>query len=216
MGRAKDKGGLGYRNLESFNLALLAKQGWWLIQQPDTLLGQIYKKKYFPNGTFLESSLGRRPSYAWQSIWNARKLLREGLVWRVGDGRSIKIWGDGWLDSPSTFSIQSPIHVLDKDARVSELIDEDTKWWKTNMIHEVFMEEEARSIWRMAISPASPCDKLVWVGTKNGEYSVRSGYHLTKEHQDGLGGSTSNYNQFTQLWRTVWNFRGARAVKMFL
>jgi hypothetical protein len=51
MGRAKDRGGLGYWDLESFNLSLLAKQGWRLIQQPDSLVGRIYKEKYFPNGT---------------------------------------------------------------------------------------------------------------------------------------------------------------------
>jgi hypothetical protein len=216
MGRTKDKGGLGYRDLESFNLALLAKQGWRLLQQPDTLLGRIYKEKYFPHGNFLESSLGRRPSYAWRSIWNAKKLLQAGLVWRVGDGRSIKIWGDRWLDSPYTFSIQTPIHVLDENARVSELIDEDAKWWKTEMIHEIFMEEEARRICSMAISPSTQCDKRVWVGTKNGEYSVRSGYHLNKEQRVSSEGCSSDSSQLSQLWRMVWNFRGPRAIKMFL
>lgn len=58
MGRAKDKGGMGFRDLETFNLALLAKQGWRLFNQPGMLLARIYEEKYYPNGNFLDSSLG--------------------------------------------------------------------------------------------------------------------------------------------------------------
>ena len=38
-----------------------------------------------------------------------RKLLQEGMSWRVGDGKSIKIWHDRWLPSPTTYAIQSPV-----------------------------------------------------------------------------------------------------------
>lgn len=80
MGRAKDKRGLGFRDLELFNLAMLAKQGWRLIQNPETLVARVMRAKYFPNGTFLEAGIGRNPSYAWRSIWSLKKLLQEGLV----------------------------------------------------------------------------------------------------------------------------------------
>ena len=45
----KEDGGMGFRQLKSFNLALLAKQGWHIRTQTSTLLHQIYKAKYFPN-----------------------------------------------------------------------------------------------------------------------------------------------------------------------
>jgi hypothetical protein len=96
MGRAKERGGLGFRDLEWFNLALLAKQGWRLIQNPNSLVAKILKEKYHPNAMFLEAHIGRRPSYIWRSFWNSKKLLAYGLIWRVGDGNQIRIWRDRW------------------------------------------------------------------------------------------------------------------------
>jgi hypothetical protein len=153
MGWPKNKGGLGFRDLETFNLALLAKQGWRLHQNPDSLVAKIYKEKYYSHVNFLQSSLGRSPSYVWRSIWTAKKLLEEGLVWRVGDGRSIKIWEDKWVESPITYAIQSLVQILDRNDTVSELIDRNTNWWNINMLDGVFSEEEAAKIGGMAICP---------------------------------------------------------------
>lgn len=94
LGRSKDRGGMGFRDLECFNLALLAKQGWRLIQNPDTLVARIFKEKYYPDADFISSNLGSRPSYAWRSVWTSKKLLQVGMMWRVGNGKNIKIWHD--------------------------------------------------------------------------------------------------------------------------
>jgi hypothetical protein len=51
----------------------------------------IFKEKYYPWENFLEFRLGIKPSYAWRSIWNGQVLPKAGLIWRVGDGVSIKI-----------------------------------------------------------------------------------------------------------------------------
>ena len=89
-------------------------------------------------------------------------------MWRVGDGWSIKIWQDRWIDSPNTFSIQTPVLGLENDARVSDLIDDDTNWWKTNLVKEIFMEEEAAKICSLAICPTTQMDKIVWGVQKRG------------------------------------------------
>jgi hypothetical protein len=53
MGILKFHGGMGFRNLDVFNRALLAKQGWRLIQFHNSLVARILKEKYYPCGVFL-------------------------------------------------------------------------------------------------------------------------------------------------------------------
>lgn len=62
LGDTKSHGRLGFRNLEVFSKALLAKQVWRLIQEPSSLAGQILKAKYFHSFDILEAKLGHNPS----------------------------------------------------------------------------------------------------------------------------------------------------------
>lgn len=158
---SKKIGGIGFRDLEIFNLAMLAKQGWRLIQNLDSLAARILKDKYFREGDFLYAQLGRRPSYAWQSILKARCVLEEGLVWRVGNRDHIRIWGDKWTFSTSSHRIHSPVKDLGPDARVSPLIDQGSGWWNFTLIHPIFEPAEADAICAMSLSPLRGPDKLV-------------------------------------------------------
>ncbi|XP_041025384.1 uncharacterized protein LOC121265781 [Juglans microcarpa x Juglans regia] len=143
MGVAKGKGGLGFRDLASFNLALLAKQAWRLLQSPQSLVAKIFKEKYHKNTSIIVAKLGNAPSLIWRSVWNSLGLLKEGLRWKVGDGVKINIWGQKWLLSPSTYCVQSPISILDANSKVRDLIDEDSKDWNEGLIGSIFNKKEA-------------------------------------------------------------------------
>lgn len=51
----KKKGRMGYKNIESFNQALLAKQGWRLVTNSSSLVAIVLKAKYFKNDSFLDA-----------------------------------------------------------------------------------------------------------------------------------------------------------------
>lgn len=91
------EGGLGFRDLDLFNLAMLARQAWRLLTNPENLCGRMLKAKYFPNNSILECQAKGGISYSWRSILQGVDLLKKGLIWRVGDRRHINIWTDPWI-----------------------------------------------------------------------------------------------------------------------
>lgn len=53
--RSKKEGGLGYKDRYTFNLAMLAKQGWRLLTNPNTLCAKVMKARYYPNSSVLQA-----------------------------------------------------------------------------------------------------------------------------------------------------------------
>ncbi|XP_042946873.1 uncharacterized mitochondrial protein AtMg00310-like [Carya illinoinensis] len=87
--KAKPVGGMGFKELQIFNMAMLAKQAWRLLKNRESLFHKMYAARYFSNGDLLATSLGGTPSYAWREIWEAKNLLVKGGRWNVGNGSSI-------------------------------------------------------------------------------------------------------------------------------
>ncbi|XP_062152877.1 uncharacterized protein LOC133861169 [Alnus glutinosa] len=214
--RKKSVGGLGYRDLESFNSALLAKQGWRFTKFPTTLVARVFKEKYFRDGDFLSSNLGNRPSYAWRSTWGSKPLLNEGLLWRIGDGSNIKILGDKWI--PTTYSHEIQVHSqeIQTTSTVSELINMETNWWNIFLIEYLFQPDIAEHIYNIAISPRTMHDRLIWGGTANGEFAVRSAYHMELDRRDSLTGSSSDVGTNLPLWNSLWQLQIPRTAILFL
>lgn len=81
--KTKNEGGMGFRDFEKFNLALLAKQCWRMITCPEDFWVKLIKGIYFPHSDFLNVRKGGKASWAWSSLLEGRKLLLEGLCWRA-------------------------------------------------------------------------------------------------------------------------------------
>jgi hypothetical protein len=106
--------------------------------------------------------------------------------------------------------------VFDGNQKVSFLIDVDTKWWNVPLIHELFYDEDATLIYNIPISPTRQHDAMVWLGTSNGIFSVKSAYHMAKSKTEECNGSSSNQNLSTQLWKRVSHVKGPPVVRVFL
>jgi hypothetical protein len=123
MTTPKYAGGMGFRDIELFNLALLARQAWRILQNPETLSAKILKAVYFPTSNFLEEEVGSHPSQIWRAIVEGGDTLKVGFIRRIGTGETTHAWHDNWL--PRNTSMR-PTACLKDDPpmRVADFIDE--------------------------------------------------------------------------------------------
>ena len=161
MCKSKLNGGMGFRTLQAFNLAMLAQQGWRLISNPNSLVAQIYRARYYPHGDVFQARLGSSPSYTWRSIFNGLEVVKRGTRWQVGNGERILIWDDKWLPTPTTYKVISPPRLFDDYPRVSTLIDKDTRRWKDDVVRSLFLAFEARTILNIPLYHSLPEDQII-------------------------------------------------------
>ena len=136
--KSKMVGGMGFRDLAHFNNALLVKQVWRLLHNKETLFYKVFKAKFFPNHSFLEAKDSSSGSYAWKSLLQGRDVILDGACWRVGDGKSIKIWQHHWLPRKHPTKVLSPMVESMNEATVDCLINKGTRTWNATMVDGIF------------------------------------------------------------------------------
>jgi hypothetical protein len=156
----KEENGLGFQDLHSFNLAMLAWQCWSLIQAPESLCAQVLRTKYFPDGNLLTAKPVTGMSYVWRSILKGLEVLKKGIIWRIGDGTDVKIWEDPWF--PGNITRQPSTHKGDHDlVMVSELINHSSCTWKRDLIAQHFLPNDIHTICSIPLREHSE-DFLAW------------------------------------------------------
>jgi hypothetical protein len=107
LSKSKKGGGMGFRGIKNFNKALLGKHCWRLMTGEESLLGRVFKSRYYPRTSFLEAKIGYQPSYAWKSIQSATDVMKLCTRWRIGNGEQVKIRDDRWLPNQVGFKVWS-------------------------------------------------------------------------------------------------------------
>ncbi|XP_075074403.1 uncharacterized protein LOC107830363 [Nicotiana tabacum] len=174
--KRKEDGGLGFREVQNFNLAMLAKTTWSLLTRPEALVSRIYKARYFPIGDLLSATVGNNPSYVCGSLCAGLQVLEGGCVRCIGDGRTTKIFHTPWLPSEQLQVIQSVCNNGMEEMVVSELIYEETRTWSEVKLETVFNAQEIELIQKIPLSSTLEQDKWMWLFDPKGMYTVRGGY----------------------------------------
>jgi hypothetical protein len=200
MACPKEEGGLGFRDFQMFNMAMVAKQGWNLINKPNSLVARILKARYFPRSSLLDSNLGNNPSFTWRSIWKSRQVLLYGCRWCIGDGSSIKVMGDPWLRELDGRWVTSPQNQGVHNLYLQHLMLPNSKQWDVVKIKSLFSDQEAKKILAVPLLNTVEVDKLIWNEENDGIYSVRSGYRkLMKEKYLSIG--PRGRDGWSSLWK---------------
>ncbi|XP_019195085.1 PREDICTED: uncharacterized protein LOC109188890 [Ipomoea nil] len=190
--KPKTAGGLGFKDLSAFNLAMLGKQTWHFFTNPESLAVRVYKARYYPKTSY--ASVRNNPSFCWRSIMATHDLICNGLRIRVGDGQSTLIWEHPWLlngDSKIQTIMPPELH----GSKVSGLIDQDTQSWDLDILRDVLVADDVNRILRVSVCPAYE-DTWYWYREPNGIYSVKSGYRNIIE-KSAIGGTNERKRRNT-------------------
>lgn len=172
----KRDGGLGFRDLYAFNLAMLARQAWRILHNPSSLCARVLSAKYFLDGNILNAKGVCGMSYVWCSILKGVKLLKQGIIWRVGNGNNIDIWNDPWIPRGTTRRTMTHKgrHLVNK---VSELMDPINGGWDVALVQQTFFPEDVEAILQIPVNEEEE-DYVAWHFDKKCSFSVKSAYKV--------------------------------------
>ncbi|CAN6545401.1 unnamed protein product [Malus baccata var. baccata] len=219
LGLPKDVDGLGFRNFQEFNDALLAKQCWRLVSDPNSLWARVIKARYFPRCSIWEASKGGRASWAWSSILTGRDLLKLGSHWQILGGQDVRVWVDKWLPSlPMGHPLPFGSVPVSLNLRVSSLICPVSRRWDLNFLLPFLSDSDRTAIEETPIGDLSRKDRIIWGGSRNGIYSVKSGYRWIQSRSlDRRDRRLSTARRVPSvLWKAIWKLEVPPKLRHFL
>lgn len=106
MTTSKTDGGYGFREMQSFNRAILANMAARVMSEPNALWVRVLKGLYFPNNSLMQASSGNRASWAWASLLEGRNVIQYQGIWTLGDGQTIQCFQDPWVPIQRSFRVR--------------------------------------------------------------------------------------------------------------
>ena len=207
----KTNGGLGFKDLSAFNLAMLGKQGWKFLTEPQSLVSRIFKARHFPSKSYLDATVGHNPSFVWRSILRAGFIVRGGARWTIGSGADIPILDAPWLSHGDCIDGNIIGSHYIRDFKVQSLLSDHRKGWNVPLIRQVFSNDVADRILNTPLFKQVQHDHLIWKAENNGCYLVKSVYRLCVEELIDVSHLRRPGN-----WKDIWRLKVPPKIKHLL
>ncbi|XP_071914033.1 uncharacterized protein [Coffea arabica] len=158
--------------------------------------------------------------WIWQSLHSSLEMLESGVWKQVGDGTTVEIWNDRWIDCTKFGKVSSPKPNGCQLTKVSNLIE--GKQWNKDIIQALFSKEEAEAILLIPLSVFQKKDRFKWRHTANGFYSTKSRYAKAKERikevsvMNRAQVNSSTNKERSKVWNQLWGLNMKHKIKHFL
>ncbi|XP_071923241.1 uncharacterized protein [Coffea arabica] len=216
----RSNGGMGFKDLKLFNKALLAKQIWKIITQPNLLVSRVLKEKYYPKQSLFNGKVPQNASWIWQSLAGVRKELQEGIRRKIGNGRGTRIWEDNWIPGTVEGKPTTTRPLGCQLTLVSDLIRHNR--WNRVLVFKTFNSQDAERILSIPLSVTGCEDSYFWMHSQAGQYTVHSGYKAwlkaeenkyTRRKEDA---GTSFEGTNSKIWNSLWQQKVSQKLKVFI
>ncbi|CAO1943396.1 unnamed protein product [Urochloa humidicola] len=146
------------------------------------------------------------------------KLLKEGLIWRMGNGERINVWSDAWLPREGSRKSITP-RGRNIIQRASDLINPITSTWDEELVTSIFGDEDAEAILRLPVHLQWE-DSPAWHFESKGNFTVKSAYKVCvevqkRERNKTMSSGTRIIASEEIFWKKVWNLYVPSKIKHF-
>ncbi|XP_060959169.1 uncharacterized protein LOC133030444 [Cannabis sativa] len=148
----KSQGGLGFQKSLEMNQALLAKWGWDLLNENQSLCCNF-----------------------WRNVVRTKEILKEGACKLIANGSDTSIWNDPWVIHGKDFYPKPKHNYQGTREFVSDLLLPDGNW-DIRKLNDLFHRETVNSILRGGKPSGQGRDRWIWTKNSNGRFSTKSAY----------------------------------------
>lgn len=147
----------------------------------------------------------------------ARELLKRGLRKSIGSGANTAVWRDSWLPvcPPRPPNCRGG-GFQDPYLLVYHLIDHHRHEWRTEVLKQIFTDEDIRAILSIKPSRIPKEDSFIWAYTKSGSYSVKSRYDLATQLKDSDASVMVLEPSTNGIKHKTWSTRTSKKLKHFI
>lgn len=174
----KKEGGLGFKSLQIWNKAVMAKHIWFLVYGGEKSMWCQWVKSYLLKGrSFWRVKVPSSPSWTWRKLLQLRPLIQPFIKYQIGDGSSISLWYDNWHPSGPLVEHYGSHVIYDSglldDSLVSFILRANNQ--ESLPITQIWVLHEIRSHLPTLNTPIPlPADSCRWTLTQDGLFSISS------------------------------------------
>ena len=92
----------------------------------------------------------------------------------------------------------------DKNMRVCDLFNPDTRQWRLQLFSHTFMTNTVADIQHINLGTTTNRDKLIWKENRKGIFSFKSAYQATIRTRQTEQVEHSSARQDKKLWNRIW------------
>lgn len=189
---------LGFKKLKEFNIAMLAKQAWRLINGSNHLVTNLMKARYYPDSDFLNVNLDNNSNYIWWSILEAQDVMKQGCRKRIDNGDDTMAWKVPWLPCVENGCLTSTMPHELENINVQSLMDESKSMWDEEILSDICNERDSTFIHQIPISLRNKEDSWYWMLEYRGDFSVKSCNRRLRGEVECID---------KEFWRKVWKMK---------
>ncbi|KAF4361619.1 hypothetical protein F8388_007635 [Cannabis sativa] len=135
MCKPKTCGGLGFRRSADINFSLIAKLGWDMASNTQSLWKSVLLERYCPHSDFLSTTIPTSASLVARGIWANRDFIADNSIWAIGKNSQVNLWSGLWSSKDGVVCDSGDLNPMCKvDITVGDLMLNSGEGWDHNKL----------------------------------------------------------------------------------